>query len=140
MNSNPSAKAHSFIRGDYVLLKQKKTNKLSTPYEPLLHVITKIQGSTVTVRHLQDRRELMRNASHLKLANTVIEKDRDKQPAEENLPNIDWREELLKNSTTEEAEPTRNSEQTETLQEPTETNKQTTHTETPTNKNKLLKQ
>ena len=77
----------------------------------------------------------MRDASHLKLANAVMQDDRDVRPEEENrysVPDVDWREELLKNSTTEEAEPTSYSDQTEVLQKPTETIQQTSHTKTPT--------
>eukprot|EP00795_Rhopilema_esculentum_P010027 gene10027-18657_t len=81
MDNSSSAKAHSFIQGHYVLLKQRKTNKWSTPYETTFYVITKFQESRVTVKRLQDGRELMRDANHLKLANAVMQSDRKKRPS-----------------------------------------------------------
>ena len=49
-----NTKEHNFILGDYVLLKQRKHNKWSTPFEPAFYVIIKINGSSVTVRRITD--------------------------------------------------------------------------------------
>ncbi len=57
---------------DYVLLKQKKINKWTTAFEPRFYTITKIQGSSITIRRIKDRRELCRDASQLKPANSLL--------------------------------------------------------------------
>ena len=43
-------KEHNFIIGDHVLLKQKKTNKWSTVYEPAFYIITRVDGSSIAAR------------------------------------------------------------------------------------------
>jgi hypothetical protein len=57
---------------DYVLLKQKKTNKWTTAFEPAFNTITKIQGSSITIRWIKDGRELCRDASQLKPENSLV--------------------------------------------------------------------
>jgi hypothetical protein len=63
---------HKFALKDYVLLKQKKTNKWTTAFEPAFYTITKNQGSSITIRRIQDGRELCRDASQLKPANSLV--------------------------------------------------------------------
>ncbi len=82
-----------------MLLKQRKINKWTTPYEPSFYVVIKINGSAVTVRRIQDGRELTRDASQLKLANTLMQHERDESTeVTMQLDTTDWREELLKNA------------------------------------------
>ena len=59
-------KEHNFILGDYVLLRQRKSNKWSTPYEPVFYTVTKISGSTITARRITDGREICRDSSQFK--------------------------------------------------------------------------
>ena len=139
MKNNNTAKAHSFIQGDYVLLKQRKTNKWSTPYEPSFYIVTAVQGSTVTARRLKDEREVTRDASHFKLANDVMMQN-DSYHTEETLadqvPDTDWREELLKSSITDDypSEPKQSTTLSNTDQPtaPTNTDSSTTEAEQPT--------
>ena len=72
-----NVKKHQFTLKDYVLLKQKKSNKWTTPFEPAFYVVTKIQGSSITIKRIKDGRELCRDASQLKLANSLVETDHD---------------------------------------------------------------
>lgn len=51
-------KEHNFILRDYVLLRQKKSNKWSTPYEPIFYTVINISGSTITARRITDGREI----------------------------------------------------------------------------------
>ena len=55
-----------------MLLKQKKTNKWTTAFEPTFYTITKIQGSSITIRRIKNGRELCRNASQLKPAYSLV--------------------------------------------------------------------
>ena len=61
------------ILGDYVLVKQPKRNKWSTAYEPTFYNVTRIDGSKITARRVTDGRIISRDASHFKLANSVID-------------------------------------------------------------------
>ncbi len=70
-----NVKKHNFALKDYVLLKQKKINKWTTAFEPAFYTITKIQGSSITIRRIKDGRELCRDASQLKPANSLLGKD-----------------------------------------------------------------
>ena len=63
-----------FVRGDYVLVRQSKKHKLSTAYEPAFYVIVGVQGSSIRARRIQDNKEIFRDASHFKLANTVVDR------------------------------------------------------------------
>ena len=67
-----NVKKHKFALKDYVLLKQKKTNKWTTAFEPAFYTITKIQGSSITIRRIKDGRELCRDASQLEPANSLV--------------------------------------------------------------------
>ena len=42
-------KPYDFSVGDFVLVRQKKQTKLSTPYEPVVYSITEINGTQVTI-------------------------------------------------------------------------------------------
>ena len=69
---NRNTKDHHFIVGDYVLLKQTKKNKWTTAYEPNFYKIYRIDGSSIAARRQMDGREVYRDASKFKLANSVI--------------------------------------------------------------------
>ena len=60
------------LSGDYVLVRQTKKNKWSTPYEPVLYTVSQIQGSRITARRITDRRTVCRDASQYKRVNNVI--------------------------------------------------------------------
>lgn len=63
---------NNLLLGDYVLVKQPKKNKWSTPYEPVFYVVCSIRGSQITARRVTDGRTVCRDASQFKLANAVI--------------------------------------------------------------------
>ena len=65
-------KKHIFALKDYVLLKQKKSNKWTTVFEPAFYTVTKIEASSITIKRIKDGRELCRDASQLKLANLLV--------------------------------------------------------------------
>ena len=98
---NRNTKEHSFIVGDYVLLKQQKRNKWTTAYEPNFYQIYRIDGSSIGARRIMDGREIYRDASRFKLANNIINSD-DKakelrsRSSEEIKEDETWREDLLK--------------------------------------------
>ena len=68
-------KEHNFILGDYVLLKQRKLNKWSTPYEPVFYTVIKISRFTITTRWNTDGQEICRDSSQFKLANAIMHRD-----------------------------------------------------------------
>ena len=70
------------LLGNYVLVKQPKRNKWSTPYEPVFYIVNDIQGSRITARRTTDGRIVCRDASQFKLVNTVIN-TADEQEAKE---------------------------------------------------------
>ena len=41
-------KEHTIKKGDLVLVKQEKTNKLLTPYGPTPHIVERVKGSMIT--------------------------------------------------------------------------------------------
>ena len=51
---NRNTKAHNFIVGDHVLLKQKKRNKWSTAYEPAFYTVIRTDGSSIAARRITD--------------------------------------------------------------------------------------
>ena len=53
-----SSREHNFVMGDHVLLRQRKTNKWSTPYVPVFYTVIKISGSAITARRITDGREV----------------------------------------------------------------------------------
>ena len=63
---------NNLLLGDYVLVKQPRKNKWSTPYEPVFYVVCSIRGSQITARHVTDGQTLCQDASQFKLANAVI--------------------------------------------------------------------
>ena len=74
------------LLGDYVLVKQPKKNKWSTPYEPVLYVVYSIQGSRITARRVTDGRTVCRDASQFKLANAMINTADEHETTEEAKP------------------------------------------------------
>ena len=66
-----SSNEHNFV-GDHVLLRQRKRNKWSTPYEPVFYTVIKIIGSAITVRRITDGRGVQRDASQFKLAKFIM--------------------------------------------------------------------
>ena len=77
--------------GDHVLLRQRKRNKWSTPYEPVFYTVIKISGSAITARRIKDGREVQRDASQFKLANVLMYQEN----VDESGQSEDWRETLL---------------------------------------------
>ena len=63
---------NNLLLGDYVLVKQPRQNKWSTPHEPVFYVVCNIRGSQITARRVTDGRTVCRDASRFKLANAVI--------------------------------------------------------------------
>ena len=54
---NRKTKAHNFIVGDHVLLKQKKNN-WSTAYEPAIYTVIRTDRSSIAARRITDGREV----------------------------------------------------------------------------------
>ena len=67
---NSRTKEKTLLLGDYVLVKQERNHKLSTPYEPIFYIVCEIQGSRA--RRATDGRTVCRDASFFKLLNAVI--------------------------------------------------------------------
>ena len=88
-------KEHSFIIGDHVLLKQKKTNKWSTVYEPAFYIITRVDGSSIAARRIKDGRQVYRDASQYKLVNSLIRENQGQTKEEDIIPDNE-RENLMK--------------------------------------------
>ena len=59
----------TLLLGDYVLVKQPKKSKYSTPYEPIFYIVCNIQGSRITARRVKDSRIVCRDANQFKLVN-----------------------------------------------------------------------
>ena len=96
---NKNTKQHNFTIGDHVLLKQKKTNKWSTAFEPAFYTITQIDGSRIAARRITDGRDVYRDASQFKLANALIENDPDEEfvDKEGESDSEEWRQHILQN-------------------------------------------
>ena len=73
----------ALLLGDYVLVKQPKKNKWTTPYEPVFYVVREIRGSQITARRITDGRTVCRDASQFKVANSVMETMNDNELTEE---------------------------------------------------------
>jgi hypothetical protein len=69
---NRNTKPHQYRLGDFVLVKQFKTNKWSTPYQKEIYSIMQINGSQILCRRLCDGKTLIRDASMLKPANLIM--------------------------------------------------------------------
>ena len=72
MTDGGSSKEHNFVLGDHVLLRQRKRNKWSTPYEPVFYTVIKICGSAITARRITDGLEVRQDANQFKLANVLM--------------------------------------------------------------------
>ncbi|XP_064622360.1 uncharacterized protein LOC135484656 [Lineus longissimus] len=96
-STNRNTRRHSFVVGDYVLVKQPKRNKWSTAYEPAFYIIFRIDGSSIAARRTPDGKEIYRDSSHFKLANAIVQNN---QPDIEYnaIPDADTdgREEMLR--------------------------------------------
>ena len=103
---NRNTRGHTFQLNDYVLLKQRKANKWTTEFEPAFYIVFKIEGSKISVRRVTDGREISRDASQFKLANTLVtdkQRGRSGENSNDNDNNHDgdqnqlsWREDLLR--------------------------------------------
>ena len=69
---NRNTRKTLLVLGDYVLVKQTKKDKWTTPYEPIVYTVIEIKGSQVTARRITDGRVVCRDASYFKLVNSVI--------------------------------------------------------------------
>ena len=69
VDSCRNEKPHHFRVGDPALVKQKKSNKLSTPFDPKPYVITKVKGSKIIAKWLSDSENITRNSLQFKLLN-----------------------------------------------------------------------
>ena len=74
---------NNLLLGDYVLVKQPKKNKWSTPYELVFYVVCSIHGSQITARRVTDGRTVCRDASQFKLANAIINTTDEPEKCEE---------------------------------------------------------
>ena len=54
------------------MLRQRKRNIWSSPYEPVFYTVIKISGSAITARRITDVREVWRDASQFKLENVLM--------------------------------------------------------------------
>lgn len=90
-SKNQNTKCHNFVIGDYVLVRQTKRTKWSTAYEPQFYVIYRIDGSSIGARRISDNRQVYRDSSHFKLANSLVER----APLLETGDESDWREKVL---------------------------------------------
>ena len=97
---NKNTKQHDFIIGDHVLLKQKKTNKWSTAFEPAFYTRTQISGSSTAARRITDGWDVCRDASQFKLANALIEDDLDKEIVDKGGESDleEWRQQILQSA------------------------------------------
>ena len=86
-----SSKEHNFVVANHVLLRQRKRNKWSTPYEPVFYTVIKISGCAITARRVSDGGEVQRDASQFKLTNVVTYQEN----ADEGGQSEYWRETLL---------------------------------------------
>ena len=101
--TNRNTKEHSFIIGDYVLVRQQKQNKWTPPYETTLYNITEISGPQITARRTTDGRIVKWHRDKFKLANAIMEHQGNLD--DNNDQEHNWREELLHNITQDEPEP-----------------------------------
>ena len=100
LRENRNTKTHSFVVGDFVLLKQNKKNKWTTAFEPAFYVVYRIDGSSVAARRVSDGRQIYRDASHFKLVNAVVQNMENYPGDQTNTPRQeDWREVILQETT-----------------------------------------
>ena len=73
-DSRRNTKPRHFRVGDPVLVKQKKSNKLSTPFDPKPYVITKVKGSIIIAKRISDGKNITLNSLQFKLLNLPMHK------------------------------------------------------------------
>lgn len=95
---NKNTKEHNYKINDYVLLKQPKTNKWSTEYEPVFYIIYKINGSSISARRVTDGREICRDSSFFKLVDAATRQSEHRSRATNNGDFEDRRESVLRRS------------------------------------------
>ena len=97
---NRNTKAHNFIVGDHVFLKQQKSNKWSIAYEPAFCNVTRTDRSSIAARRITDGQEVYPHASQFKIANALIQDNtsEERDYLEEEPTSEDWREEILLNA------------------------------------------
>ena len=80
----PKPKPHSFQVGDTVLVRQKRVNKLSSPYNKHPYTIVKIKGSMITARNATSY--ITRNSSQFKkITITTHQQDHAADPFDDEL-------------------------------------------------------
>lgn len=97
---NKNTKEHNFITGDHVLLKRRKTNKWSTASEPAFYIVTGIDGSSIAARRTTDGKNVNRDSSKFKLANSLIgdDSDQDIRSQGTELNHVHWTQGILMNA------------------------------------------
>jgi hypothetical protein len=70
-DKRPKAKPSSLQPGDIVMLKQRRTNKYSTHYQPIPYEEVARQGPMITARN--ERHDVTRNVSRFKRVNVKME-------------------------------------------------------------------
>ena len=99
-------KTHNLMKGDCVLIKQRRINKWTLPYEPVFYSVIDVKGSTVTARRISDGRIITRDGSHFKLANMLMREEEEileryaQDVADDTNPDDDesWREQVMQNA------------------------------------------
>ena len=65
-DKNRNVRTSTLCVGDTVLVRQKKLNKLSTPFDPLPYTIVQMKGSMVTAKRDGTNKWITRNSSFFK--------------------------------------------------------------------------
>ena len=73
------AKEHEFKVGDAALLKREKKLKGETPFEPYVYIATKVIGSTIHAKRVNDQKTVCRDASKFKPLRPACFPTQDKQ-------------------------------------------------------------
>ena len=89
-DSGGCAVKNSFSVGDFVLLRQSKRNKLSTPFEPALYSVVEVKGMQVTIQRATDGRRITRHADHLKNVNQLLQDSEIPQPVDYQQPTPEY--------------------------------------------------
>lgn len=63
---------HSFMLRQYVRLKQKKGQMVTSVHEPLYYTVINVSGCSTTGGGLTDGTTICRDSRHLKLANAIM--------------------------------------------------------------------
>ena len=66
---------HEIKVGDTVLVRQRKRNKFSTPFESTPYMVEKIKGTMITASRITDNRKLTRNSFYFKRWNSSTLED-----------------------------------------------------------------